>query len=215
MKDVSGELRISRVLSPITALGPGRRVGLWVQGCALACDGCASRDTWDPLGGRAMSVAQAADLVTGLFRDDPSLGGLTLTGGEPVDQGDPLADLVTHVRGEVDGLDVLLFTGYAAAPARRRARRLLAVVDTVVAGRYQADRGLGGRLVASRNQTVEHLTSRGAERWAEDDDVADLQVAVIDDELLVVGIPAPGELDLLRDELAAVGVRLGAVSWQP
>ena len=31
---------------PVTTLGPGRRIGLWLQGCTLACPGCVSRDTW-------------------------------------------------------------------------------------------------------------------------------------------------------------------------
>ena len=38
---------ISRLHFPVTTLGPGRRLGIWFQGCSIQCRGCISIDTWD------------------------------------------------------------------------------------------------------------------------------------------------------------------------
>ena len=39
-------LVVNRVHFPVTALGPGRRLGVWVQGCSIGCAGCLAHDTW-------------------------------------------------------------------------------------------------------------------------------------------------------------------------
>lgn len=38
---------LSRLHFPVTTLGPGRRIGVWFQGCSIRCAGCISRDTWE------------------------------------------------------------------------------------------------------------------------------------------------------------------------
>ena len=39
-------LYLSRIHFPVTTLGPGRRIGIWFQGCSIRCKGCVSADTW-------------------------------------------------------------------------------------------------------------------------------------------------------------------------
>jgi anaerobic ribonucleoside-triphosphate reductase activating protein len=39
-------LYLNKAHYPVTTLGPGRRIGLWLQGCGLGCPGCLSQDTW-------------------------------------------------------------------------------------------------------------------------------------------------------------------------
>ena len=49
---------LNRLYFPVTALGPGRRLGESLgPGCPLACPGCMSRHTWDPAGGDDVAVA--------------------------------------------------------------------------------------------------------------------------------------------------------------
>ena len=45
---MSDQIGLNRVHFPVTALGPGRRVGIWLQGCSIRCPGCMSLDTWAP-----------------------------------------------------------------------------------------------------------------------------------------------------------------------
>jgi len=209
-------LRIARLMSPVTVLGPGRRAVLWVQGCGLGCPGCASTDTWDPDGGAEVAVVEVADRIEELIERD-GLDGLTLTGGEPPDQPEPLRRLVDLLRTTHPDLDVLLFTGRTHGAARHRARPLLERVDCVVAGPYRRELRAVDGLVASANQTV-HFASDGAREryraWLAST-TASLQVCVSEGEIQLVGLPRAGDLERFEAGLAAAGVRLEGVTWRP
>ncbi len=214
-------LRIARILAPISTLGPGRRVAVWVQGCTLACPGCASTDTWDPHGGTLTTVSQVAATICRLFCEDRSLTGLTITGGEPLQQPVALTRLLRQLRSAWDSadrqIDVALFTGYRLRAARGRGSTVLDVVDLVIAGPYRAHAGHGGGLRASANQQIEALTELGRTRLAGMPlESPTMQVAMDgENDLLLVGLPRPGDLDRMRGRLSDLGVILEEVSWQP
>ncbi len=207
--------RVARLLAPVTVLGPGRRVGLWVQGCALACPGCASRDTWDPAGGADVTVADLVDRIVEAALAH-RLDGLTITGGEPTDQGDALASVVAGVRERLPGFDVLVFTGRTLAAARATASALIDGATGVVAGPYRREAPLPGhRLLATANQqlVVAPAASGRYAAWLADADAPRLQVMAAEAGLYLVGLPAPGDLDLFRERMAQRGVELEEVSW--
>lgn len=203
-------MRIARIAAPITVLGPGRRVAVWVQGCTLACPGCASVDTWDVAAGREMSVADVSAEVLRLV-DEYGLDGVTVSGGEPFQQADAIADVLTDVVAARPDVDVVAFTGYDASVARHRNERLAGLIDILVAGRYDRTQPSDRPLVASANQRV-ITTERGAARLAQVLP-ARVQVAAADGDLFVVGLPQPGDLDRLHDALASRGVALAGASW--
>ncbi|MDR1440872.1 MAG: radical SAM protein [Bifidobacteriaceae bacterium] len=210
------KIEINRLLAPVTALGPGRRLALWVQGCDLRCQGCASRDTWDRGAGTVTDTAALAALMAGSITEH-GLDGITITGGEPLQQAEPLAELLSRVRAHagLESIHVLMFTGYAWPAARRRAERLWDLVDGFVCGPYRLDRppkAGGDPLVASANQRVIHLRPPAANPpWPK---TVELQMMIDGDDLLMVGLPGPGDLDRIRQRLADRGVALEAVSWQ-
>ncbi|WPR63626.1 4Fe-4S single cluster domain-containing protein [Glutamicibacter protophormiae] len=208
-------IALSRVVSGVTTLGAGRRVGIWVQGCALACTGCASIDTWDRIGGTPVSAEDLAEQVLTFMRRD-RLTGITLTGGEPVDQSPGLARMLDMVARDSVGaeLDILMFTGYAVQAARKRGAELFARIDTVIAGPYRQGNPSSQPLIASSNQQLVHLTERGAGRQEEYPPRKRLQLLAQDGDLTLVGLPAPGDLEEFRMKLAVRGVELGGVSWQ-
>lgn len=208
-------LQVSRLFSPVSALGPGRRVGLWVQGCNLACPGCASVDTWDMQGGSSADAGELADRILKLLSDDRELTGISLTGGEPVLQGSAAAHLVGLIKAARRDVDVLLFTGFTLPAARRRAPELLNVVDAAVAGPYRAGAGFGGPMIGSANQELTTLTALGRERLTSvDADRPTMQLAVSDGQLTLIGIPRPGDLERLEERLGARGIDFGAVTWR-
>ncbi len=209
-------LLINRIIAPVTALGPGVRVGVWVQGCTIGCAGCASTDTWSSDGGTLMSVESAAEQVVGVAGQTGATG-LTISGGEPFQQAEAVAELVELSRSRWPGsdpMDALVFTGYTARAARRRSARLWRVADLIVAGPYRRDRPARHPLLASSNQSIEQRTDLGAQRLATMVSSRRIQVAAQGRDLVIVGLPDPGDLDRLREALERRGVHLGSVSWQ-
>lgn len=150
-------------------------------------------------------VAEVLRLV-----DEYDLDGLTISGGEPFQQAEPVAELIESVRRSKD-LDVVVFTGYEAGVASRRSPRLARLVDILVAGRYDRARPSDRPLLASANQVIA-TSELGAARLAEVTS-ARIQVAADGGDLFVVGLPQPGDLDRLHEALESRGVALAGASW--
>lgn len=214
------KLQLNRVAHPVTVLGPGRRLGLWVQGCHIRCAGCASVDTWDPAGGRPVDTEELADDLASTIVEN-RLTGLTITGGEPSEQDAALADLVIRLRAALDerpewagDLDVLVFTGVAARTAARRLPGLFPVADAAVCGPYRRERPSDRPLIATENQELVLLSDLGRERYALlDDGPRVLQARVDATDITLIGLPGPGDLERLEAALKERGVQMRGRSW--
>jgi anaerobic ribonucleoside-triphosphate reductase activating protein len=152
-------LRVHDFIPLSRANGPGRRAVLWVQGCTLRCPGCFNPQTHDPEGGEPVSVGALFERIVAL----EEIEGLSVSGGEPLQQLGPLLKLLRRLR-RGSALSILIFTGYTWEEIRELpgAGALLACVDVLVAGRYDAARRVAGRsgLRSSANQSVHLLTDR-------------------------------------------------------
>ena len=213
-------IRVNRVHHPVTALGPGKRAGVWLQGCTIGCPGCMSRDTWSPQAGRLASVAALIGWLQTVAGD---VDGVTISGGEPFDQPQALAELLRAIHswrvGAGRAIDVLCFSGYSLARLRRRHAEALELVDAAITGPFRQD--LPTRLIwrGSANQVLTALTPLGRERYApyvrlEPAEPA-LQVTVDDEAVRFIGVPRHGDLARLEERLLATGVSLGRASWRP
>jgi anaerobic ribonucleoside-triphosphate reductase activating protein len=208
-------LRVNRMHHPVTALGHGVRAGIWVQGCTIGCVGCASRDTWPAEGGALLAPEEVVRWLDAL--PEP-LDGLTVSGGEPFQQPAALTALLAAVRAwradRARPFDVLVFSGYAWS--RLRGEAALAHSDAVVAGPYVERRNTGSALRGSDNQRIVALTELGTRRYGDPAALspARLQVAVDGDTVALIGIPRRGDLDRMRERLAARGIELETVTWQ-
>ncbi len=78
----STPLSLSRIHFPVTALGPGKRIGIWFQGCSLRCPGCISTDTW----ARVTENATVAAVLAASASFGETVEGVTISGGEPSEQ---------------------------------------------------------------------------------------------------------------------------------
>jgi anaerobic ribonucleoside-triphosphate reductase activating protein len=219
-------IRLSRIHHPVTALGPGRRLGIWVQGCSLTCPGCMARDTWDPQGGAYVEMADVVASWLAVRREGAS--GVTISGGEPSEQSLAVSALASQLRQadaiacHEDGgppLDILIFTGLNEVEVGAQAPELLASADALMLGRF--DVRLPTDLVwrGSANQTLVPLTRVGLERYA--DHISrttqrpDLQVLVEDDKIQTIGVPRIGDLRRVELLLRRRGIESGQVSWRP
>ena len=122
------DLRLHGFLPRSVANGPGLRAVVWVQGCTLGCPGCFNPET-HPFGGDRATV----DDVFARIAACPGVEGLTVSGGEPLQQRRGVAALLRRVKAETE-LSALVFTGYSWDEAQRFGD-VLAHVDVLLAGR--------------------------------------------------------------------------------
>src|SRR5437899_11617845 len=76
-RSMTTEIAISRIHFPVTKLGPGRRIGIWVQGCSVRCPGCISVDTWAQGRGRTT----VSEMLGAIATWKPDAEGVTGFGG--------------------------------------------------------------------------------------------------------------------------------------
>ncbi len=77
--------------------GEGLRVVLWLSGCSHKCKGCQNPQTWDANSGIPFDESAKKELFRELDKD--YISGLTLTGGDPLFEGNlgDVLDLVTEI----------------------------------------------------------------------------------------------------------------------
>ena len=152
-------LRVHAIERRSRANGPGVRFAIWVQGCTLGCPGCFNPGTHAAAGGEVWAVE---DLVEVIAAEGDAIEGVTISGGEPMEQAGALRALVEGVRARAPRLSVVVFSGYEVAEIERLpdGPAVLASIDVLVDGRYVAGERLGRGLRGSANQHVRLLTDR-------------------------------------------------------
>ncbi len=151
-------LRVHATLNSSRANGPGVRAVLWVQGCDLGCPGCYNPDTHEG-GGEQKTIDELIDWL-GSCRE--AIEGLSISGGEPLQQAAGVLELVERVRQNVPELSILLFSGYGRKEIDRMPHgpSILKSIDVLIDGRYVAKLHRGRSLRGSENQHIHCLTDR-------------------------------------------------------
>lgn len=179
-------IRLHRIYYPVTALGPGRRLGVWVQGCTRNCPGCLSPEM-QPRTGTPVPVESVLARLPGQM--DPE--GLTVSGGEPFDQPEAVAELAAWF-AEHYTRDVLIYTGYTLEELRRRGDpatgRLLSLTAALVDGPYLRDRNHGRGGMGSDNQRL-HLFRCGEKYTGFTQAPRTMQAVQEHGRLLLIGLP--------------------------
>ncbi|HXG10502.1 MAG TPA: 4Fe-4S single cluster domain-containing protein [Gemmataceae bacterium] len=149
-------LRVHAFVPFSRANGPGLRAVLWVQGCSLGCPGCYNPQTHPLSGGQLIPVAELFRRIADLANQ---IEGVTISGGEPLQQRAALLDLLRRLRRQTR-LSIIVFTGFTWEEVQRmpEAAELLACVDVLIAGRYDQTQRLARDLRGSANKTVHLLT---------------------------------------------------------
>jgi anaerobic ribonucleoside-triphosphate reductase activating protein len=145
------------------ANGPGLRAVVWFQGCTLGCPGCFNPTTHTIAGGYTMAAQTVADDISRATGDTPPIEGVTLSGGEPLEQPEGLLRLLRLLEaGPAASLGTILFSGYSHSEIRAMplGPAVLARLDAVICGRYVQARHVGRALIGSSNQELRLLTNR-------------------------------------------------------
>ena len=196
-------MQIARVEERTSVEGPGWRTAVWLQGCSIGCPHCCNPEMHDPGTGKSMTAAELADAIVHARAD-----GLTLLGGEPLDQAAEVRDLLLILRRR-GYRGIILFSGYtwlqiAADQLKAEVARLC---DLVIAGPFEQSSAPGTRRwIGSDNQTLHFPTSHYqelAENWPSF--VKEIEIVIGDGDILVNGTPLGAD-----DELAGLLMQKGA-----
>jgi anaerobic ribonucleoside-triphosphate reductase activating protein len=154
------EVAVHAFLPASRANGPGLRAVVWVQGCTLACPGCFNPETHARDAAARVAVDELFERIAGCAA---TVEGLTITGGEPLQQRKAVLSLLERVRSET-ALSTVLFSGFSRDEIERMpdAARLLASIDVLIAGRYVARQRLARGLRGSESKTIHLLSDRYA-----------------------------------------------------
>jgi anaerobic ribonucleoside-triphosphate reductase activating protein len=200
------EISISRIHFPVTKLGPGRRVGIWVQGCSIRCSGCISVDTWANGRGRTV-VSEVIRAITPWMSEAE---GFTISGGEPFDQADALTDLLAGIR-RLSAADILVFTGHPLESIASQLQSMEGLIDALVADPFDETAPQTLALRGSDNQRLVPLTLLGRKLYEGYDRCVDARERAVDvmfddgGEIWFAGIPARDDFRRLQSILREVG----------
>jgi pyruvate formate lyase activating enzyme len=146
--------------------GPGTRLVFFLAGCPLRCLYCHNPDTWLKRAGEVVTVEKLADRMRRYQRFiDQAGGGLTVSGGEPLQQPAFTQGLLEAARelGFHTAIDTSGFLG------RRAPEALLDATDLVLldikAGTDAAHRRVTGRPLAPTLEFAERLAERHIPVW--------------------------------------------------
>lgn len=183
------EIEISRVHYPVTTLGPGNRIGIWLQGCSIHCKGCISMDTWQ-FGINKIALAEL-EKVLKLWL--PQCDGITISGGEPFDQEAQLIELLNFIKPY--NKSILLYSGYPYALLKDKNIVQNKLIDVLISEPYDHLEAQTKRLLGSDNQKVHFITNLGEidfKTYLELPFPKKLDVQIIEDTVWMAGIPFNG-----------------------
>jgi anaerobic ribonucleoside-triphosphate reductase activating protein len=197
--------KLNRIQYPIYNLGPGKRIGIWVQGCSIRCPGCVSQTLWTSERGQNIFVPELVQFLLDLPDD---YAGVTVSGGEPFDQYAPLIAFAALLKRKTD-LTIFCFTGYYLEELRVKYpdQLFLRYLDYLLDGRYNATQHENENVRGSANQTLYQIvngqpqkldTFFKTDKWS-------IQVNE-NNQIFMAGIPKKGDLEKLTTDLQNSGI---------
>lgn len=202
-------ISLSRVHFPVTTLGPGRRVGIWMQGCSIRCPGCVSSDTW----AKKAPGTYVDELLVRVGSWLKDCDGVTISGGEPFEQPAALGLLLRGIR-ELTAANILVYSGKRFSVLSEEPSVTAGLIDCLISEPFELNSPQTKYLMGSDNQRMTCLTPLGRKvfgplnRLAED---SDRRLDVMFDEDGVVwlaGIPGRGDMARLQVVLEESGTYL-------
>ena len=139
-----------------TANGPGIRSSLFVSGCTHRCKGCFNEDYQNFRYGNKWTKKIEDEFIEMI--SDPQIKGVTIIGGEPMDQihNDDLSNLLKRIKNEV-GKNIWLYSGYKYEQIMEHEKRMeiLSFCDALVDGLFVFEqKNLKLKFRGSSNQRI-------------------------------------------------------------
>ena len=181
------KIEIAQIEESSKELGPGNRFIIWVQGCNLNCHGCLTPSYKEF--GKGI-VMDANDLLHSIIKNN-DIDGVTISGGEPIEQVEAISQLVEEIKLCRNDLNFILYTGYDFDAIKKLDKmNYLKNIDVLICGPYIEKLNDGKGIRGSSNQEIVFITNKmfkhkdyfvNSERL--------LEISVKDDRLNIIGIP--------------------------
>ena len=144
--------QLNRIQYPIYNLGPGKRIGFWVQGCSRKCEGCISKTLWKKSKGRKIKIDY---LVHQICKIEKNFEGVTITGGEPFDQYESLIAFCAFLK-QKSSLNIYCFSGYYLDELVQKHpdKLFMKYIDYLLDGRYLLQQHENKNVRGSSNQQL-------------------------------------------------------------
>ena len=145
-------IRLYGVVNDSIVDGVGLKFVIFTQGCPHHCIGCHNPKSHDINGGYEEDITHLLEMID----QNPLLDGVTLSGGEPFLQPEPLIEFVKEVKKR--HLHVMIYSGYTFEELMQgtdKQKELLALCDLLVDGRFDIQkRSLSLLYRGSTNQRI-------------------------------------------------------------
>ena len=146
-------MRWAKIRTEDIANGPGFRVSIYVQGCNNHCPGCFNPETWDFEGGREFNNAVKNKFLE--LGNNKKIAGFSILGGEPLQQGKDMLDLVKEIKETYPDKTIWMWTGCVYEELTPEQFEIVKYVDVLIDGRFDAKlKSLRSRYKGSSNQRV-------------------------------------------------------------
>ena len=183
---------IERILCPIVSLGPGKRLVIWTKGCSKNCEGCTSPEMKRVGNTKQIAVDDLFQIIDNIFKEE-CFDGITISGGDPLEQVDDLVELLKKLHVITD--DILVYTGYdwdiySGQIESGRKKQLMSLISVLIDGPYIQDENIPDlALRGSKNQRILFFDEQKKGLYEEYiKEGRKLQNVYIDDKLITVGI---------------------------
>ena len=178
--------------------GPGNRFVLWTQGCSKGCSECFNPETWSTNVYKELSPLQLFEIVKNFEVD-----GVTISGGDPLEQEDELLELLMLLSTMRLRKGVILFSGFTRAEISSNFIReqCLKYIDVLVDGRYEKNLKIDFSLRGSSNQEFYSFSDKiSSDELSFDQEI---EISSLEGDIMMTGFP-----NISRKILKELGVNL-------
>jgi len=165
--------------------GPGLRFVLWTQGCSKGCKNCFNPETWSFEKYKLLTPLEIFELIK-----NSSVSGVTITGGDPLEQPEELLELLILLESLNLSKGIILFTGFTIDEINKDflLRKSLGYIDVLIDGRFEEDKRISSSLRGSENQNIIYFSSKIKEEELNIDQ--EVEVCLEGDKISVTGFPS-------------------------
>jgi len=178
--------------------GPGNRFVLWTQGCSKGCSECFNPETWSNNIFKELSPLQLFELIK-----DFEVDGVTISGGDPLEQEDELLELLMLLSTIRLRKGVILFSGFTRAEISSNIIResCLRYIDVLIDGRYEKNLKVDFSLKGSSNQEFYFFSNKISSNELCFDQ--EIEISSLEGDIMMTGFP-----NISRKILKDLGVTL-------